>query len=150
MVNKHDGAPDTRATDIDGQGGLSLDVPGDTTETSDGGEVGPSSIEATCRWEKIAFSQETGCRNDGAVEFCIPANNQVAEAQVKAIDSTLLCNRLSGGGRAECGTTERLCMLFFSRERCPWGDPMPDDLWRSVCQLAALDVVANIVPTFYE
>jgi hypothetical protein len=147
--NKHDGAPDTRATDIDGQGGASLDVASESGVPSNGGEAGADWLESTCRTEKIAFSQETGCRNDDAVEFCIPANDQVAEAQVKAIEPTLACNQ-SAGGRAQCGTSERLCMLSISSQECPWGDPMPDALWRSVCQLAALDVVRNIVPTYYE
>jgi hypothetical protein len=101
-----------------------------------------------CRTDKIEFSQQTGCANDNSVEFCLPAGDAAALAQVLAVDATVTC-RQGSSGRAGC--TDQLCMLPVPAGQCPTQlDPMPDPLWQTVCQLAALDVVTRIVPTLYE
>jgi hypothetical protein len=114
----------------------------------DAGYGGADGLQTSCRTDKIAFSQEAGCQNDNSVEFCLPAGDAAALAQVLAVDATVTC-RLGSSGRAGC--TEQLCMLPVPAEQCPTRlDPMPDPMWQTVCRLAALDVVAKIVPTLYE
>lgn len=135
---KHDGAADTRPPELDGHGGQTMDVAGLDGEAS------------ACRMDKIAFSQDTGCQNDNAVEFCIPANDALAASQVKSIAPTLACSR-GAGGRAGCEPgSEQLCQLPIPREQCPYGSSMPDEIWASVCRLAAIEAVTRIVPTWYE
>ena len=41
-----------------------------------------------CPAEKIHFTKETGCRNDGYVEFCVPKGDQKLRAAVKRIAPT--------------------------------------------------------------
>lgn len=151
--DKRDATADSRLPGLDGQGGQVLDVAGPDLampqKPIEDGDAGEDSEASTCRTDKLEFSQETGCRNDNAVEFCLPANDALALSQAKGIAPTLRC--APGGGRAGCqpGIT-LLCQLPLPREQCPYGGPMPDALWLAVCRLAALDAVTSIVPTWYE
>lgn len=152
--DKRDATPDTLPPDLDGQAEQILDVPGSdlavTPKSFEDGGAGGDGEVIGCRTDKLEFSQETGCRNDDAVEFCMPANDALVLSQVKAIAPTLVC--APGGGRAGCqpGIT-LLCQLPLSSAQCPQhSDPMPDAVWLSVCRIAALDAVTKIVPTWYE
>ena len=112
---------------------------------TDGGADGS---QPGCRTDKIEFTQQTGCANDGSVEFCLPAPDAAALAEVLAIDATIFCE-WGSSGRVGCNTlTEQLCLLPAN---CLGNTaPMSNASWQTVCQLAALDVVAKIAPTFYE
>jgi hypothetical protein len=121
----------------------------DSGPAVDGG-VDSSTVAPGCRTDKIEFTQQTGCANDGSVEFCLPAPDAAALAQVLAVDATITCGRGSTG-RVGCNTlTEQLCLLPTNCPNAASADPMPDRSWQTVCQLAALDVVAKIAPTLYE
>jgi hypothetical protein len=103
-----------------------------------------------CPIDKIRFSQETGCQNDGAFEFCIPANDPEALAAVMEIAPDVGCGTM--GGRAHCNLeTELLCMVG-TRLLCQPDKPdaLTDEGWRTACRLASLPFVKEIVPTFYE
>lgn len=130
------------------QGGIRTVKP----DAASGGDTAVVEAEdaTSCRTDKIAFSQATGCKNDGAVEFCLPASDDGALAQVASIDSTIVCVQ-GVHGRAGCDLkVGQLCQLPIPSTRCSMEDPMPDALWLTVCRLAALDAVAKIVPTWYE
>jgi hypothetical protein len=103
-----------------------------------------------CKDEKFTFTQETGCSNDGSLEFCIPnsdATELITELQVISADITCF----AGTGRAQCTEEEQLC--FF-----PTGEDLCDDLygalnydgWDLICRISEIEIIDEIVPTFYE
>src|SRR5690349_15399155 len=63
-----------------------------------------------CPTNELAFTQQTGCRNDGYVEFCLPKGDDAALASVTTIAPTVKCFQ-SGGGRAQCNDSQVIC--FF-------------------------------------
>jgi hypothetical protein len=89
--------------------------------------------------------------NDGSVEFCLPAGDADALASVHALAPTVACAQGSSG-RARCDTaTEMLCMLETSDAACEaHHGALTEPTWATVCALAALPDVRQIVPTFYE
>ena len=100
-----------------------------------------------CPEEKINFTKETGCRNDGYVQFCA-ADNKRARAAIKRI-----------APKAE-KRTERHCdegqTLFFlpvgvEQRSCVerWG-AMTDKGWNQVCALARLPEVAGFRQVIFE
>jgi hypothetical protein len=123
----------------------------DSSPGVDGG-VDSGNVDSTapsCRTDKIEFTQQTGFGNDGSVEFCLPAPDAAALAEVLAIDATIFCE-WGSSGRVGCNTlTEQLCLLPVDYNATV-PPTMADASWKTVCQLAALDVVAKIAPTRYE
>jgi hypothetical protein len=110
----------------------------------------PTISISQCPTEKIAFTQETGCQNDGYFEFCIPDDDPEALAAVIALAPTVTC--LRAGGRAGCHTdSEYLCMVP-TRGLCQAGSQgaMNDQGWQMACNLASLTSVRKVVPTWYE
>jgi len=106
--------------------------------------------EPACPADKIAFTQETGCLNDGSVEFCLPADDPSALSAVQRIAPAVTC--LQAHGRAGCDLhSARLC-LVDTRGMCRSDAPraMTDAGWRTVCDLAKLPFVRKVVPTWYE
>lgn len=102
-----------------------------------------------CPTEKIAFTQETGCLNDGSFEFCVPIKTLEAMAQVKEIVPQAECG--PHRGRAGCNTeTELLCMVPVDRLCVTYHGALNDAGWQIVCDLAALPQIRAIVPTWYE
>ena len=103
--------------------------------------------------EKVEFTQDQGCANDGFVEFCLPDGDEVAFANVQAVAPTAECfPHLEISGRAGCDpAVEYLCMLPIDPDWCvsTFG-AMTDDGWRRICDLAGVPAVAQIVPTFFE
>jgi hypothetical protein len=107
-------------------------------------------LEPTCPADKIRFTQETGCLNDGSVEFCLPADDPSALASVQRIAPGVTC--LQARGRAGCDLhSQRLC-LVETRGMCrpDATRAMTDAGWQTVCDLAALPFVGTVVPTWYE
>jgi hypothetical protein len=102
-----------------------------------------------CPIEKIRFTKQTGCRNDGTVEFCLPANDERLRAAVKRIAPTI-----ENKGRQRCDPdTELLFFLPVNAENgsCVerWG-AMTTRAWNQVCALARLPQIATIRHTIYE
>jgi hypothetical protein len=102
-----------------------------------------------CPAEKIRFTKETGCRNDGSVEFCLPANDKRLRATVKRI-----APKIENKGRQRCDPKTEL--LFFlptdvESGSCVerWG-AMTDRAWNQVCALARLPEIRAIRQTIYE
>jgi hypothetical protein len=109
----------------------------------------PTDTASPCPIDKIAFTQDTGCLNDGSVEFCIPAGDPAALAAVQRIAPDVTCMR--AGGRARCDTTTEILCLLPTRKQCTtYHGALPDSRWQTVCDLAALPFVRQIVPTWYE
>jgi hypothetical protein len=112
-------------------------------------EPGDETSTAACQAGKIRFTQAEGCMNDGYVEFCIPDDAE-ALARIRAIDPEITCG--PGRGRAGCGSGEQLCLMSVAGD-CPPESreaPLSDAGWGRVCALAGLDIVREIVPTWFE
>src|SRR5262245_45757369 len=58
-----------------------------------------------CPTEKIQFTKETGCQNDGYVEFCVPATDKKLQAAIKRI-----APHVENKGLQRCDPNE---LLFF-------------------------------------
>jgi hypothetical protein len=107
---------------------------------------------ATGHTDKLKFTYETSCGNDGGVEFCIPANDASTLAAVTGVSSTITCN--AGGGRAMCSATPGLLLCAYPTQypgQCAtqYG-AMTDKVWADMCQLATLPQITQIVPTILE
>lgn len=105
----------------------------------------------SCPTQKMtAFTKQTGCHNDGNVEFCIPNHDAALLSTIQAIAASVKCT--SGGGRARCNpSTELLCFYPTSLGNClaRYGE-LTDAAWIQLCQIAALPQVREIVPTWFE
>lgn len=113
-------------------------------------EHSSSAPEFACPVDKIQFTQDTGCVNDGSVEFCIPVDDPEAKAAVEAITPNV--SYMPSRGRAGCILESQLLTLIEVRRWCNPDQPeaMTDAGWEIICQLAALPFVEEIVPTWYE
>ena len=103
-----------------------------------------------CRVDKMAFTRDTSCQNDGSVEFCVPAADPAAVAAVKQIAPAIRCAGI--GGRAGCQPQRELLCLFSTTEiECDrrYG-ALRDEPWSALCQIAALPFVGRIVHTIFE
>jgi hypothetical protein len=121
------------------------------SEPSGGGHAEPPSPAAECPTAKLRFTHETGCLNDGSVEFCLPAGDDALLAQVLAIAPTVHSTG-GGGGRAGCSApTEQLYFLPTTGADCVVDHgAMTDKTWEQVCRIAALPEIREIVPTWFE
>ncbi|WP_437818317.1 hypothetical protein [Sorangium sp. So ce1078] len=116
----------------------------------DGHVEGPAPVAASCPTQKIAFTRDTGCVNDGSVEFCLPTGDEALLARVRDIAPAIQAG--SSRGRARCDVPAETLYLF------PTGDAecvarhgaLEDAAWDQVCRIAALPEVREIVPTWYE
>ncbi len=104
-----------------------------------------------CKLAKIAFTQAQGCANDGSVEFCIP-NNASAVAAVTAIAADTSC--AAGGGRAGCLATPNLLLCskptMFPAHCDATHGALSASTWATLCQIAELPMVTQIVATILE
>lgn len=104
----------------------------------------------SCPADKIAFTRESGCVNDGSVEFCIPRDDPgvlAAAHQIAPVVTVLKESR----GRAGCGP-DQVLVLLPTGGLCDPTDPgaMSRAGWAKVCALARLPGVPRVVPTWYE
>lgn len=108
-------------------------------------------VEHSCKTQKIRFTQQTGCANDGSFEFCLPVGDSVAKEKILKIDRSISCE-LGPGGRAECHReSQQLCTFRIPVGQCTnWKSPLPEEVWKIVCQLAELEAVPMIVHTVLE
>lgn len=105
---------------------------------------------ASCPSQKLAFTRDTGCMNDGSLEFCLPTGDEALLARVRDIAPTIQAG--SSRGRARCDVPAETLFFF------PTGDAecvarhgaLKDAAWDQVCRIAALPEVRAIVPTWYE
>jgi hypothetical protein len=101
-----------------------------------------------CPAEKINFTKETGCRNDGYVEFCVPEGDKKLRAAIKRIAPSA-----ENRGNQRCDENE---LLFFLPVDVESGScverrgAMTDKAWNQVCALASLPQIAGIRHTRFE
>jgi hypothetical protein len=101
-----------------------------------------------CFPAKLAFTQASGCANDGSVEFCLPPT-LVAAAQT--INPAITC--APGSGRAMCDPAVELLCFFPTVDAsvCVASHgALTDAAWAELCKLSSLPEVRQIVPTFFE
>jgi hypothetical protein len=102
-----------------------------------------------CPTDKITFTQAEGCFNDGSVEFCIPAHDPEALQTVLTIAPQTTC--IQAGGRARCNVnTELLCMVDTQKMCLRMESPISEAGWQTICDLAQLSFIRQVVPTWYE
>ncbi|MCP3140227.1 hypothetical protein [Pyxidicoccus xibeiensis] len=103
-----------------------------------------------CPLHELAFTRETGCQNDGSVEFCLPTGDDALVARVKALAPTVRAG--TSRGRAGCDTS-RETLYFFPTEATECVShhgALTPAAWDAVCRIAALPEVRAVVPTWYE
>lgn len=105
----------------------------------------------TCLTDKLRFTQETACVNDGSVELCIANGDDATRDAVLAIAPTTVC-QAGSAGRAGCDTTtDALCLVPIDPSECTdRHGAMLEAAWSRICAIAALDAVREIVPTWFE
>jgi hypothetical protein len=103
-----------------------------------------------CELSKLAFTRETGCRNDGALELCLPREDAALLAEAQALAPGL--RAIEGRGRAGCALdTEQLYQLPVGEAECTARHgALREEAWLQVCGLSRLAQVRAIVPTWYE
>jgi hypothetical protein len=113
--------------------------------------IGEEASELACQTSKIQFTQQTGCANDGALEFCLSASDSIAMGKILEIDRSISC-KVGSSGRAQCKRdSEQLCTYPIPHGQCGnWESPLPEEVWNTICQLAELDAVKSIVRTVLE
>ncbi|WP_141328511.1 hypothetical protein [Myxococcus sp. AB025B] len=109
-----------------------------------------ASAKDTCPTAKLAFAREAGCRNDGAVELCLPAGDTALLARIQALAPG--ARALSSRGRAACDTaSEVLVLLPLEARDCEARHgALTPAAWERLCLVAALPQVRALVPTWYE
>lgn len=106
-----------------------------------------------CATDKIRFTQDTGCLNDGSVEFCLPADDPGALDSVHAlVDENSVKGRcMQARGRAGCDLeSEVLCRVETAGLCVERHGALTDTGWALIYDLAALESVREIGPTWYE
>lgn len=106
---------------------------------------------SACPTHKLDFTQETGCRNDGSVEFCLPTGDEALLARVRALAPTSL---QAGASRGRVGCDIPKETLYFF----PTGDTecvsrhgaLTPAAWDALCRIAELPEVRKVAPTWYE
>jgi hypothetical protein len=99
----------------------------------------------------MEFTQATGCRNDGSVEFCLPKDEQVVK-RLRALAPELQ-GPMGSAGRARCDLAREALYFFPTRPglECVEQSPaLTDAAWGMLCRIAADPAVSRIVPTWYE
>jgi hypothetical protein len=108
-----------------------------------------ASAPGACPTHEIAFTQETGCQNDGSVEFCVPKDDAALKARLLEIDAAI--KFVGSGGRARCDTSRQLlAMMPLGDGDCVDGDAMTDSAWNKVCLIATERAVSAVVATWFE
>lgn len=111
---------------------------------------GPLSPAASCPRHELAFTKDTGCLNDGSVEFCLPTGDEALLARVRDVAPTIQAG--SSRGRAGCDVPAETLYFFPTGDAecvAPHG-ALEDGAWDTLCRIAALPEVRAIVPTWYE
>ncbi|TKD05312.1 hypothetical protein [Polyangium fumosum] len=110
----------------------------------------PSPLASSCPTSELAFTQATGCMNDGSVEFCLPTGNEALLAHVREIAPSIEAG--SSRGRAGCNLPAETLYFFPTGEaECvAHHGALVDAAWDKLCRIAALPEVRAIVPTWYE
>ncbi|MDI1475053.1 hypothetical protein [Polyangium sp. y55x31] len=110
----------------------------------------PTNLASSCPTNEISFTKETGCMNDGSVEFCLPTGNEALVARVREIAPTIEAG--SSRGRAGCNLPAETLYFFPTGEaECvARHGALVDAAWDKICRIAALPEVRKIVPTWYE
>jgi hypothetical protein len=148
--------PETRAGHADDQ--LDAQTEGaDTLETSpvhagdpvdaamDAPTDQPDAVE--CPEEKLAFTRQTGCENDGSVEFCVPSE----DATLLSTIQTIACRYLSpSSGRAGCDLDSEVLCFYPTAESCQECGELCAGAWLQICQIAAHPQISAVVATRYE
>ncbi|MDY7231469.1 hypothetical protein [Hyalangium rubrum] len=109
----------------------------------------PAAPAPACPTEKLRFTRETSCRNDGSVEFCLPKDAQVVE-RVRRLAPEIQ-GPMGGAGRIRCDLSREDLYFFPTDNRClePHG-ALTDEAWASLCRVAADPAISGIAPTWYE
>lgn len=108
-------------------------------------------LAPACPAHKFAFTQETGCRNDGSVEFCLPTGDEALLARVRELAPTLQVGGASRG-RAGCDVPRETLYRFPTGEAAcdARHGALTPSAWDTLCRVAEFPEVHRIVPTWFE
>jgi hypothetical protein len=101
-----------------------------------------------CPTEKISFTKETGCHNDGYVQFCAPDGNKQLRAAIRRIAPTA-----EKRDERHCSEKETLFFLPVEvelRSCVERGGAMTDKAWNQVCALARLPQISGFRHVRFE
>jgi hypothetical protein len=103
-----------------------------------------------CPLQEIDFTRQTGCQNDGFVEFCVPLNDTKLQDRIAKLEPGI--RFLSSGGRARCDVTTQLLGMYPTAqpEQCTRRNVLRLKSWRDICKIASYPEVTRVVPTFFE
>jgi hypothetical protein len=106
----------------------------------------PDVADLTCptHREKISFDRAHGCQNDGFVVVHIPTADVQGLADIRAVRTTSDCNTYNDG------STACWIMLSWDADCLEVHGAMTEPAWQQMCQIAAIDGVANIAPFWAE
>ncbi|MBL8954949.1 MAG: hypothetical protein JNK82_29500 [Myxococcaceae bacterium] len=111
----------------------------------------PETPRVVCDMAKFSFTQESGCVNDGWVEFCAAKGGAPLLNTLRAIspDVSIVEGRI---GRAGCNeATEYLVTHTVSEVDCMqrYG-ALTDPAWNTLCALSQVPETKHFVPGFAE
>jgi hypothetical protein len=104
---------------------------------------------AGCPTDKILFTQDEGCLNDGSFEFCVANDPELLNSLYVDVPN-MMC--IQAGGRARCDIqTQMLCMVS-TEGLCEPNQPraLTAEGWELACNLASRPYIGTLVPTWYE
>jgi hypothetical protein len=102
---------------------------------------------------KFPFTRETGCQNDGSVEFCVAKADLALQAKVRRIAPSVR----TGTSRGRVGCEPKREILYFFPT--PGHDPavcsgrhgaLTERAWGQLLELAALSGISRFAQTRYE
>jgi len=111
----------------------------------------PSSPRIVCDMSKFSFTQESGCVNDGWVEFCAEKAGAPVVTQLRALspDVQIVEGHI---GRAACNEATDYLVSHPVREAdCTqrYG-ALTDSAWNTLCALSQVPETKHFVPGFAE
>jgi hypothetical protein len=119
-------------------------------------EAGEADVASTreelrdCPLQEIEFDRETGCQNDGWVEFCIPMSDTKLRDRIAKLEPGIVF--VNSGGRARCDVTTQLLGMYPTTQpkQCNQQNVLRAASWRDICRIAGEPAVTRVVPTFFE
>ncbi len=103
----------------------------------------------SCAVEKIQFTRDEGCFNDGSFEFCVANDAALLDSLHQSVPN-VTC--ISSPGRARCDIQTQVLCMVSTDGLCRADQPgaLTDDGWHLACSIAARPYIERIVATWYE
>ena len=110
-------------------------------------------VAGACDMTKFAFTQDTGCANDGWVEFCaVKSGGAPLVSKLRAIapDLSIADGQIGRAGCDEAAEYHVMYRLDAPTECMGYHGALTTDSWSRLCQLAAVPETKHFVPGWGE